>query len=543
MRRLIAFAGIIGLFSAVVGTEAASQKAAESAGGPAVMRKLTQTQYRNTIQDIFGSVTLNGRFDPDPRAEQLVAVGAGKTTVTPSGFEGYDRIAGGIATQVVDARRREQYLPCKPASTTAADNACAGQFLSRMGHLLFRRPLTNDELGAFVKLAADSATQTRDFYQGLELSLTGMLTAPQFLFVHDQKEADPDHPGGLRLAPSSMATRLSFMLWNSTPDLPLLEAAERGELRTPAGLAKQVDRMLASRRLEAGVRAFFSDMLQFDAYNTLEKDAELYPAYNPKIVGQSQEQTLRTIVRHLLEQNGDYRDLFTTRETFMTSMLASAYGVPLDADYTSDSQWFDFQVPRNVPQAGILTHFSFVGLHSHPGRTSPTLRGKALREILMCQKVPDPPGNVDFTQFNATEGKSMTVRERLAKHQENPVCAGCHKITDPIGLAFENFDTVGAYRTVDAKLPIDPSGALDGAAFKDADGLSKVFHDSPHPAACLVQRVYAYGTGRAPTQSEAGWLRDYARDGFAGKGYRLRTLLRDIALSPSFYRVLPADAG
>ena len=220
-------------------------------------------------------------------------------------------------------------------------------------------------------------------------------------------------------------------------------------------------------------------------------------------------------------------------------MLASAYGVPLDADYNSVNQWFEYKVPNGVPHAGILTQFSFVGLHSHPGRTSPTLRGKALREILMCQNVPDPPGEVDFTQFNATEGKQMTVRERLTLHQENPICAGCHKITDPIGLALENFDTIGEYRTSEAGVEIDASGALDGVEFSDVEELGKVFHDNPNPAACLVQRLYAYGAGRTPTQSESVWLEDYAKTGFAADGYRLRELLRYIAVSPVFYSVNP----
>jgi hypothetical protein len=536
MRQLIVFAGLVYLASATVGSGASPSN--DGVGGPAVMRKLTQAQYRNTIRDIFGPVTLNGRFDPDPRSDQLIAVGAGKTTVTPTGFEGFDRIAGGISSQVISPRRRDEFVPCKPVSAKEADDACARDFIGTMGHLLFRRPMTQDEIATFSKLASDSANQTHDFYSGLELALTGILTSPQFLFVADRKEADPAHPGSYRLTPSAMASRLSFLLWNSTPDLTLLEAAERGDLNTPKGLAKQVDRMLDSPRLEFGVRAFFTDMLQFDAYGTLEKDAELYPAYNPKISGQSQEQTLRTIVSLLLDQNGDYRDLFTTRKTFMTSMLASAYNVPFDADFTSDGQWFPYEIPADQPAAGILTQFSFVGLHSHPGRSSPTLRGKALREILMCEKVPDPPGNVDFTQFNASYAKKMTVRQRLTLHQQNPVCAGCHRITDPIGLALENFDTVGAYRTAEDDVKIDASGALDGKAFTDVAGFGKAFHDSPEPSACLVQRIYSYGTGRKPTPGEDAWLRDYAKGDFAAGGYQLRKLLRYVATSPNFYRVI-----
>ncbi len=543
MRPLVMFAGLICVASTVFAGEAAPLNDAATPVGPPVMRKLTQVQYRNSIRDIFGAVTLAGRFDPDPRADQLIAVGAGKTTVTPTGFEGYDRIAAGVAAEVVSPRRREEFIPCKPAAAMAADDACAGEFVRSFGHLLFRRPLTEEELRAYVALAGNAAGQTHDFYGGLELALTGMLTSPQFLFIVDRTEPDPSHPGLQRLTPNAMAARLSFLLWDSTPDLQLLQAAEKGELSKPQGLAGQVDRLLNSPRVEEGVRAFFVDMLQFDTYNTLEKDAELYPSYNPKIAAQSQEQTLRTIVYLLLDQNGDYRDLFTTRKTFMTSMLASAYELPLDADFRSDSQWLPYEFPADRPQSGILTQFSFIGLHSHPGRTSPTLRGKALREVLMCEKVPDPPGNVDFSKFNSSDAQKLTVRERLLMHQSSPVCGGCHRITDPIGLALENFDTVGAYRTVDNGLDIDASGSLQSKKFTDVNGFSQIIHDSPQLPACLVQRVYAFGTGRKPTQSEMKWLMNYAKGDFATGGYQMHKLLREIALSSNFYLVTSPESG
>lgn len=539
-RWLIVPAGL--LWFAVVDSEAAARNSG-SAGGPPVIRKLTQAQYRNSIQDIFGPVKFNGLFDPDPRSEQelLIAVGAGRTTVTPSGLEGYDRMAREIAAQVVDASRRDELIPCKPASPAAADDACARTTLAKMGGLLFRRPMTQDELASVVKKAGEAATQTGDFYGGLSMALAGLLTSPQFVFIYDQTEPDPDRAGEIRLTAYAMASRISFLLWNSTPDIALLTAAERGQLRTTEGLAKQVDRMLSAPRLEVSVRAFFSDMLQFDEFDTLEKDTKLYPSYNRRIAAEGREQTLRTLVDLLLEKNGDYRDVFTTRKTFMTAMLASAYGVLVNADYAENTDWFPYEYPSDVPTAGILTQFSFIGLHSHPGMTSPTLRGKALREVLMCQKVPPPPPNVDFSKFKAPDGKQATVREKLALHRENPVCAGCHKITDPIGLAFENFDTSGAYRTTEGSRPIDASGALDGAPFDNVAGLAKLLHDSPHPAKCLVQRAYAYATGRAPTKSEATWLETYTQGEFAAEGYRLRNLFRYIALSPSFYRVTPTE--
>lgn len=507
------------------------------------MRRLTQQQYRNSIQDIFGPVTLGGRFEPDPRAEQLIAIGAGETTVTASGLEGYDRMAMGIGGQMVAEQRRAQAIPCRPASPSAPDDACAREFLGKAGRLLFRRPLSTAELDRAAQVAADAAGQVKDFYYGLQLALAGMLASPRFLFVQESVEPDPGRSGAYRLTPYALASRLSLLLWNSTPDLELLRAAESGELETRRGLSRQVDRLLGSPRLENGVRAFFADMFHFDEYDDLDKDAVLYPEYNRDVARDAQEQTLRTVVDLLLRQEGDYRDVFTTRKTFITPMLASAYRVPVPLSYTVPTEWMDYEVPADVPQAGILTHFSFLALHSHPGKTSPTLRGKALRETLLCQKVPAPPPDVNFSAFNAAEGEGApptTVRERLGMHSKEPACAGCHKITDPIGLGLESFDTVGAFRRTESGLVIDAGGELDRVSFKDANGLGQAMHDNPNASACVVQRLFAYAVGRNPSPSERTWLREHLEKRFAEDGYRLKPLLRNIVLNPGFRRVSPA---
>lgn len=514
-----------------------------SEGGPAVMRRLTEQQYRNTIRDIFGDVTFGGKFEPDQRVESLVAVGAGQATVTPAGLEQYDRMAMRIGAQVVDYHHRDQLIPCKPSSAAAPDDFCASEFLAKVGHLLFRRPLSEAELTAYIKVASTGASEVKDFYFGIQLALAGMLEAPQFLFVEEESEPDQGRPNVFRLTPQAVATRLSLLLWSSTPDLRLLQAAENGELGNPNGLTKQVDRMLASSRLESGVRAFFADMLSFDGFDALGKDTQLYPNYSVEVAKQAQEQTLRTIVDLLLVRGGDYRELFTTNRTFLTPLLASVYGVPYKGLWGSPSEWTTFEMPKDMPETGILTQISFLALHSHPGSTSPTLRGRALRELLMCQKVPDPPANVDFSKFDASAKEPKTLRQRLETHVQNPVCAGCHRIMDPIGLALENYDTIGGYRLLDNSNAIDASGTLDGVAYKDAAGLGKVLHDSPKTSSCLVQRIYAYGTGRPMSSSEKDWIKKYLDDAFAADGYRLPQLLRRIVLNPGFYRVQPTDAS
>ena len=507
-------------------------------GGPLVMRRLTEDQYRNTIKDIFGDVSINGRFEPDTRDGMLIAVGAGTATITPGGFEQYDNMAMGIASQVVSPQRRKEYMPCKPASETATDDACARAFLTKVGNILYRRPLTEQEITDKLQIAKAGTAQTKSFYFGLQLALARLLDSPEFLFVKEQAVPDAGRPGGLKLSPQSMATRLSLLIWGSLPDPELVNAADKGDLATPDGLAKQVDRMIASPRAQTGVRAYFADMMEFDQFGALSKDAGLYPNYSSDVAKQAQEQALRTIVDLLVVHNGDYRDIFTTNKTFLTPMLASAYGVPFNTEWGGFQDWQPITLPATLPNAGVLTQIGFDALHSSSGKTSPTLRGKAIRELFLCQEIPPPPPDVDFSKFANADGNKVSVRQAIEMHHANPACAGCHNLMDPLGLALENYDTSGKFRLEDAHQPIDASGKLDATTFKDANGLGKALHDNPRAASCLVSRVYSYATGRTSTNDEKTWVRDTLQKDWAAGGYKYPALIRRIALDPGFYRVV-----
>ena len=516
---------------------AANAVAVELDGGPLVMRRLTEAQYRNTINDVFGDLTIGGRFEPDTREGQLIAVGASKATVTPRGLEEYDRMATGIAQQVVDPKRRNQFIPCKPADPKAPDAVCARTFLTKVGYLLYRRPMTDQEISNALDIASTGSKQVNDFYFGIQLALTAMLESPQFLFVKEQIEPDPNRAGAYRLNPQSMATRMSLLFWGSMPDTELLRAATAGEFDKPDGLARQVDRMMASPRFEAGVMAYFADMLKFDQFGALSKDPALYPNYSAEVAKQAQEQALRTIVDLLVAQNGDYRDIYTTDKTYLTPLLASAYGVPFTSKWGDLRYWAPVEMPKNVPSAGVLTQIGFAALNSSSGKTSPTLRGKAVRELILCQEIPPPPPNVDFSKFANADGNVTSVREAIEAHSSNPACAGCHKNMDPLGLALENFDTSGMFRTEDAHKPIDASGFLDKATYNDAAGLGKVMHDSPRTTSCLASRVFTYATGRTLTANEKQWVKDQLLADWATQGYKYGALLRRITLDPGFYRV------
>ena len=517
---------------------ACSLREPDPAGAPPDIRRLTEDQYRNIVADIFGSaIVVGGRFDTPVRTDGLLAVGARNATVTPGGLIQFDEMARSIAEQVMSEPKRRFLVPCQVVNDSDYDDACATQFIEKFGRLLFRRPLNDAELRTRIAIVRETTAALGSFTAALSSGLASLLVSPQFLFVTDVVEADPEQPGSYRLDGFSIASRLSFLLWNTAPDDALLRAAETGGLHTAAGLEQQVQRMMASPRLTTGVRAFFSDMLGFSEFDFLEKDSIIYPAFGVAAARDAKEQTLRTIADHIIEQDADYRDLFTTRKTFMTRTLGLVYRLQVQAP---KGVWQPYEFPPDSPRIGIQGQLSFLALNSHPGRSSPTLRGVAIREMLLCQKVPVPPPDVDFSGFNDPDSPNKTARQRLSAHSTDPVCAGCHRITDPIGLALENFDGAGQFRLAEAGVPIDSSGVLDGISFDDWSGVGPALRDNPAAAACLVNRLYAYASGATPAARDP-WIA-YLGDHFARDGFRVKALLRRIATSRTYYAVMPPEA-
>jgi hypothetical protein len=242
----------------------------------------------------------------------------------------------------------------------------------------------------------------------------------------------------------------------------------------------------------------------------------------------------------LVTRKGDYRDIFTNRKTYLTPSLASIYGVPLP---TTDGGWHAYEYPEGDARAGIMSQVGFAALHSHPGRSSPTLRGVAIRTSLMCQKVPEPPGNVNFTAVQDTSNPNLkTARERLNAHATEAMCTGCHKLVDPLGLGLETFDSAGSVRATENGAVIDTSGELNGKPFKDAAGLAKVVREDPAVTSCVVERAFAYALGRAPTRADAAQLAALKKD-FADNGYKFPNLLRSVALSEAVSRASLPQLG
>lgn len=501
---------------------------------PAQMRRLTQAQFQRTVRDLFGpDLVVAGPLDVDARLDGLFAVGAASATVSPRGVELYEEAARSIAEQVA-ADPTAARLPCAPLD--AFDVTCTRAILRVMGRRIWRRPLSADELARMLDVTVRAQVVLADAWQGLEFGLAALLQAPDFLFRVEAGEASVD--GERRFTNYEMASRLAYFLWNTTPDDALLDAAEDGLLTHDDGLATIVAQMLADPRARAGVRAFFADYLGLDALDTIIKDPKVFTRYTPDLGAMARTETLGTIEAMVFDEEADYRTLFTRRGTHVNRKLAALYGIPAPA---ADG-FAPAVLPDHSARVGLLGQVSVLALHSHPTASSATLRGRFIRETLLCGHIPPPPADVD-TALPEPDPTRPTLRERVAIHLTEPSCAGCHQAMDPLGLPLENFDGIGRFRERENGAVIDASGTLDGVSFDGPVGLAVAVAEHPDLAGCLTERMFAYATGHAPTRGEAGAVEALTAE-FVASGHQVKALLAAIAVSPAFRRVAeaPTDA-
>lgn len=492
--------------------------------------RLSAVQYRNAVRDIFGKdVAVPPALEPDTSLDGFVSIGSAQSAISPRGVEQYEDASYKIAEQALGtAEKREAFVPCKPKGPT--DDACARAFITGLGRKVWRRPLTDEEITALAAVTTNAGATLGDFYQGATFGVAALLQAPSFLYRPIAGEPGPASSDKRRATSYEMASRLSFFLWNSTPDDALLDAADRDELADPDKIDAQVERMLDDSRAKDGLRNFVTENLRLDKLDQLSKDPKIFTTFSPDLGPAAREETLRDFEHLAFDADGDYRDLFTTRSTFVNPKLASMYEVPSPA---SDPNGFSMiELPANSPRRGLLGQLSFLSLYAHPTSSSATLRGKLIRTVLLCGDIPPPPADVN-TALPEPSPDAATLRERVKIHLENSFCATCHVRMDPIGLGLENFDGIGRYRKKDNGAVIDPSGDLDGAAFADALELGTRVRNHPDLSSCLVRRMYRYATSSTETLAEDAVI-DALTKGFEISGYKVKGLMRAIATSPGF---------
>ena len=490
----------------------------------AVMPRLTATQYRNTLDDLFGEGLPRTPVEADTNPYLFYSIGATQTEVSARGVEQYAEAAFIVAEAVfASIERRNRVLGCIPR---ALGSECLEAFVRETGRRIFRAPLTEAEVELWIAVARE--TGDGDLVLGAETVLAGMLQSPRFLYRLEVGEPAPG--GGHRYTSWEMAGRLAFLLTNAAPDETLLDAAADGELLDDASLEAHAQRLLDGPRARAAVQDFFAQYLDLERLSDVERDAERYPGYTPRLV-RAMETELRLLVDEaVFRRGGDVRRLFSARRGYVNSDLAALYGV--EAPGATATAFVPVEFPAEVPRAGVLTLGAFLTMNAHPTETSPTLRGKYVRERVLCMEVPPPPGDIDLN-LERDQTDARTLRERLEEHRENPACAACHAFIDPPGFLFEHYDSVGRYRDSVDGYEVDSSGDLDGAPLADALDLAGVLADDERLGWCLTRQLYRYANGRLNERGEEAALRDLEQV-FAEAGYDFRALLVALVLSEGF---------
>jgi hypothetical protein len=462
------------------------------------LRRLTSQQYANTVRDLLGAPTTVPALEPDPSSDdELLLTSVAVTHVVPSAsaVDQYDASGRELARQVfADPARRQQLVGCAPAK---ADDPCIARYLAGFGRRAWRRPLSDDEIRRYTTAVATVAQARGDVWAGLETATAALLASPYF--VYRAELGTPVAPGASRRALDDyeLATRLSYTLVDTTPDIALLEAAGRGELlKRPEALRSTIERLLASPAARLTLSTFFSEWLGTIGLdkNGVAKDATLFPDASPALARGMFQEIEGLVTSLIFDKEVDFLSLYGTRETFLTAELARLYGLPPGAVPAGASS-SPYTLPDG-PRGGLLTTAAFLALNARASMTSPTLRGMFIRERLLCQHVPPPPPNVETTLPPPPPGvQQETMRQRLARHTADASCAGCHRAIDPLGLALETFDALGAFRTADAGQPIDVSGELDGRGFTGPQELQQRVREHEAAVPCLISRVVQHLTG------------------------------------------------
>jgi hypothetical protein len=378
-----------------------------------------------------------------------------------------------------------------------------------------------------VALAESAAQALNDFHGGLEFAVAGVLQSPYFLFRVELGEPDPSDATRLRYGAYEMASRLSYALWNTTPDQKLMDAADSGQLATRDGIAAQADRLIGDARVKPALDNFHSERLGLAELADLNKADSVYTGLNDDLRTALRVDVLRTLAEYTFGSDHDFLALFESPLAFVNKALAGIYGLPTNVSGTQR-----VELPASAKRIGFLGKAAFLALNAHSSETSPTLRGKYIRERVLCESIGAPPPDV-VPVLAQPDPNAPTMRERLKAHAQDASCAACHGMMDPLGLALEHFDAIGRYREDDHGHKLDTTGSLDGTAFDGISELSSLLRDEPRTAACIARQVYRYAVAHVETDGEQAQV-DALVDRFEQSGHDFHGLLREVAQSDGF---------
>jgi hypothetical protein len=493
--------------------------------GPAPLRRLTQTEYDNTVRDLLGDTTAPAKSFPPDQKLGAYSNTATALTVSPLLAQGYESAAEGLATSAV--ANLKTLLPCDPVAM--GEDACAQQFISAFGKKAFRRPLTDDEKATLLALYQTNKSGA-DFKNGIQAVLEAMLQGGPFLYRAEFGDVTKAQAGVVPLTSYEMASRLSYLLWGSMPDDALMTAADGDQLTTPDQIASQARRMLQDPKARPAIEQFYAEWLQIASLDGVAKDPKTYPDFTPTLRTSMQAETRAFVDWVMWSGDGRLETLLTAPVSFLNIELAHAYGVQGVTGTSLQQVSLD---PKQ--RAGILTQLSVLTALGKPDRSSPVLRGKFVREQLFCQTIPSPPANIVIVPPTVTPG--VSTRQAFAQHSTQDACKGCHALMDPIGFGFESFDGMGEYRTVDQGIPVDASGTLTSTdvngSFDGAVDLATKVAGSKEVSACMVTQWFRYAFGRGDTPDD-GCSLETATQAFDASNHDMRELLVALTQTDAF---------
>jgi uncharacterized protein DUF1592/uncharacterized protein DUF1588/uncharacterized protein DUF1587/uncharacterized protein DUF1585/uncharacterized protein DUF1595 len=413
--------------------------------------------------------------------------------------------------------------------------ACARRIMTSLARRAFRRPVSAAEIEQYVSLVREAQQEEQSFEEGLVVGISALLVSPDFLFRIERDRPLAPAATSHRISQHELATRISYFLWSSMPDDRLRRAADAGTLRNPIVLGTEIRRMLQDPRSRALAENFGGQWLQFRALESVTRDRQRFPEFEDYLRLSMRRET-ELFVEHIIRDDRSILDFIDGRYSFVNERLARHYGIP--GVTGPEFRRVDL---TGTPRGGVVTHGSVLTVSSYATRTSPVLRGKWILENLLNAPPPEPPADVPNLD-EAGIGTSASVRMQLEEHRKNPVCASCHKRMDPLGFGLENFDAVGAWRTMDGKLPIDSAGVLpDGRKFSGPGELRTILStDRDAFARALTSKLLTYALGRGLERYDTKTVKTIASR-LPASEYRFSALVLEIVKSLPFQSRRPSQ--